>query len=74
MILTTIKEIQEDLESNSNYIFVDYNIDLDQSLKEHVSWVDRFRKSWNITIIILLTSLVYLYYIYKRDNDIPSKF
>lgn len=62
------------LDTESNYELIDYDIDLDKSLKEKVNWSDRFRKSWNITMIILLTSFVYIYYIYKRDPKTPSNF
>lgn len=62
------------LDSDSVYEFIDYNMELDESLKEQLSWSDRFRKSWNITMIILLTSFVYMYYIYKRDPNTESKF
>lgn len=56
------------------YDFINYNIDLDKSLKETRSWTDSFRKSWNISIIILLTALVYIYYIFKKDTGKTSKF
>ena len=62
------------LDSDSVYELIDYNMELDKSLKEQLSWSDRFRKSWNITMIILLTAFVYIYYIYKRDPNTESKF
>lgn len=54
---------------------IDYNIDLDSSLKEHKSnfSFDYFRKSWNISIIILLTAFFYIYFTFKKPNK-ESKF
>ena len=66
--------MEKNVDCDSTYELVDYIIELDESLKERVSWGDSFRKSWNITIIILLTALVYIYYIYKRDPNTPSNF
>lgn len=57
----------------NNYDIIDYNIDLDSSLKENVSLFEYFRKSWNISIIILLTAFFYIYFTFKKTNT-QSKF
>lgn len=57
-----------------NYEIIDYNIDLDSSLKEQTNYVfEYFRKTWNISIIILLTALCYIYFTFKKTNT-ESKF
>lgn len=56
-----------------NYEIIDYDISLDSSLKENVSIFEYFRKSWNISIIILLTAFFYIYFIFKKSNN-QSKF
>jgi hypothetical protein len=57
-----------------NYEIIDYNIDLDSSLKEHTnSLFEYFRKTWNISIIILLTAFFYIYFTFKKPNT-ESKF
>jgi hypothetical protein len=67
--------IDENNNFESTYEIIEYNINSDNSLKETPrTWSEYFRKSWNITIIILLTSFVYMYYIYKKNPDNLSKF
>lgn len=59
---------------NFDWDIIDYNIDLDSSLKEHTnSLFEYFRKTWNISIIILLTAFCYIYFTFKKTNN-QSKF
>ena len=57
----------------SNYEFINYNINLDSSLKETYSLFEYFRKSWNISLIVILTALCYIYFSFKKTNK-ESKF
>jgi hypothetical protein len=59
---------------NFDWDIIDYNIDLDSSLKEQTnSLFEYFRKTWNISIIILLTAFCYIYFTFKKTNT-ESKF
>jgi hypothetical protein len=65
---------KESLEhSKHEWEFIDYNMNLDSSLKEKISVFEYFRKSWNITIIILLTAFCYIFFTFKKSNK-QSKF
>ena len=48
-------------------LFYDDNIPI-------TGWGEYFRKTWNITSIFFVTAVVYLYFVYKRDNKNASKF
>ena len=68
----SLNKLQIDYDIN-NYEIIDYDINLDLSLKENVSIFEYFRKSWNISIIILLTAFFYIYFTFKKPNS-QSKF
>lgn len=59
---------------NFDWDIIDYNIDLDSSLREQKnSLFEYFRKTWNISIIILLTAFCYIYFTFKKTKT-ESKF
>ena len=43
------------------------------SEKETYSLFEYFRKSWNISLIVILTALCYIYFSFKKTNK-ESKF
>lgn len=72
----SLNKLQIDYKINydiNNYEIIDYNINLDSSLKERYNYSNYFRKSWNISIIILLTAFFYIYFTFKKQNN-QSKF
>ena len=60
-----LNKIQSYFDDN-DYDFIDYDINLDLSLKENSNFLFKyFRKSWNISIIVLLFTFCYIYFTIK---------
>jgi hypothetical protein len=59
--------------NESDFDIIDFE-DLFYDDPPESGWSAYFRKTWNITTIFFVTAVVYLYFVYKRDNKNVSKF